>query len=401
MVDMLKTGSDWLADQLKTHAGQSVTYIRGANSVVLTATIVTTAGTNSLRVGGDVAGAGYTLDVYRNVVVELEDSSETSPLNIDASATGVGPRRLAVLGTSFATGSETIFATTGSLWKYLDDNSDQGTAWREFDFDDSGWTKEGPSILGFGQLGGGGGGGGGEVLPIATTVDSGPQGARYITTYFRREFDVPDPSIYESLSLELLRDDGAAVYLNGERIALSNLADGAAFDMVAINDANPETAYLPFSVDPANLRAGRNVLAVEVHQGSANSSDLGMDAILIGTVSEAARRTIDSYTLDLTGLVGRSIDVVLAGQRGADYSGDLLELLDVDGATVLATAAADPLGVPALSINLGEFRLNRDMAVIAGDMFVIGGKIEFCVADDSVQSLKQRFRCLVERASVR
>ena len=39
MVDLIKTGSDWLADQLKTNAGQSVTYIRGANNVALTATI--------------------------------------------------------------------------------------------------------------------------------------------------------------------------------------------------------------------------------------------------------------------------------------------------------------------------------------------------------------------------
>ncbi|MCH8046032.1 MAG: pre-peptidase C-terminal domain-containing protein [Planctomycetes bacterium] len=387
-----------LTVELVGEAGGVISAPGAGQPVVLPATIVTTTGTKTLRIGGDVAGTGYTLDVYRNVVVELEDSSETSSLSIDASATGVGPGRLAVLGTSSATGSETIFATTGSEWKYLDDNSDQGTAWRELDFDDIDW-KEGPSILGFGQLGGGFGGG--EVLPIATTVDSGPQGARYITTYFRREFDVPDPSIYESLSLELLRDDGAAVYLNGERIALSNLADGAAFDMVAINDANPETAYLPFSVDPGNLRVGRNVLAVEVHQGSNNSSDLGMDAILIGTVSEAARRTVDSYTLDLTGLVGRSIDVVLAGQRGADYSGDLLELLDVDGATVLATATVDPLGVPADNYDLailgftvpagGVYTLQLASSVPAGQYGIVvttGGLFESEPNDRGSDSLR-------------
>ncbi len=37
--DLLKTGSDWLADQLKTHAATTVTYWRGTESVELAATI--------------------------------------------------------------------------------------------------------------------------------------------------------------------------------------------------------------------------------------------------------------------------------------------------------------------------------------------------------------------------
>ena len=40
---------------------------------------------------------------------------------------------------------------------------------------------------------------------------------------------------------------------------------------------------------------------------------------------------------------GRRIDVLLAGQDGADFSGGLLELLSPSG-VVLATAVADPLG---------------------------------------------------------
>ena len=37
----------------------------------------------------------------------------------------------------------------GSTWKYLDDGSDQGTAWMTVDFDDSGWAS-GPALLGYG-----------------------------------------------------------------------------------------------------------------------------------------------------------------------------------------------------------------------------------------------------------
>lgn len=38
----------------------------------------------------------------------------------------------------------------GADWHYLDDGSNQGTAWRETDFDDSGWDS-GPAQLGFGD----------------------------------------------------------------------------------------------------------------------------------------------------------------------------------------------------------------------------------------------------------
>lgn len=39
MADLLQQGSDWLADQLKAHAGRTVTYRRGADAVAVTATI--------------------------------------------------------------------------------------------------------------------------------------------------------------------------------------------------------------------------------------------------------------------------------------------------------------------------------------------------------------------------
>ena len=39
MTDLLQTGSDWLADQLKAHASRSVNYSRGAESIQVDATI--------------------------------------------------------------------------------------------------------------------------------------------------------------------------------------------------------------------------------------------------------------------------------------------------------------------------------------------------------------------------
>ncbi|HXI51251.1 MAG TPA: hypothetical protein VNH84_07095, partial [Candidatus Saccharimonadales bacterium] len=94
----------------------------------------------------------------------------------------------------------------GSVWKYLDNGSDQGTAWRAPGFNDGAWAS-GPAQLGYGD--------GDE----ATIVSFGPDSAnKYITTYFRRTFNVSNVSSYTNLAVQLLRDDAGVVYLNGTEI---------------------------------------------------------------------------------------------------------------------------------------------------------------------------------------
>ncbi len=100
----------------------------------------------------------------------------------------------------------------GSTWSYLDNGSDQQTAWRELDFvPDASW-KAGRAQLGYGDR------------DERTVVDFGTDpNQKYITTYFRQEFTLPDASRWLTLNLDLLRDDGAVVYLNGREIVRSNL----------------------------------------------------------------------------------------------------------------------------------------------------------------------------------
>ena len=168
--------------------------------------------------------------------------------------------------------TETDLVAPDATWRYLDDGSDQGTAWRENGFADASWD------VGVGQFGYGDG-------DEATTVEFGPdEENKYPTTYFRRAFDVADPTAYGGLRLSLLRDDGAAVYLNGVEIARDNLAADAAFDSYALGAiANfDESRFFTFDVDPSLLLTGTNVLAVEVHQSDPDSSDLSFAARLIG-----------------------------------------------------------------------------------------------------------------------
>ncbi len=169
--------------------------------------------------------------------------------------------------------AETIFIAAGSDWKYLDDGSDQGTAWRDPAFVDTAWA-EGPAQLGYGD--------GDE----ATVVSYGPNPSnKYITTYFRRGFDVADPGIYVCLRLRLLRDDGAVVYLNGAEVRRSNMPDGPigySTPAVGAVGGDEEDAFQELYFYSAGLVAGGNLLAVEIHQQSGTSSDISFDLSVVG-----------------------------------------------------------------------------------------------------------------------
>lgn len=160
-----------------------------------------------------------------------------------------------------------LFIAAGSSWKYLDNGSDQGTAWRARTFNDGAWPS-GSAQLGFGD--------GDE----ATVINGGPSTNRFATTYFRRAFTVSDPAAYSSLTVRLLRDDGAVVHLNGVELFRSNMPSGAVNYLTpassVIADADEDT-FFPTSVGPAPLVTGLNVLAVEIHQANATSTDLSFD----------------------------------------------------------------------------------------------------------------------------
>lgn len=161
----------------------------------------------------------------------------------------------------------------GSVWKYRDDGSDQGTAWRAATFDDAAWAS-GPAQLGYGD--------GDEATLVGF---GGNPNAKYVTTYFRRTFTVSNPASFASLHLRLLRDDGAVVYVNGAEVFRSNLPVGAigyaTFASTAIGGAD-ESTFVTADISPSVLVAGANVIAVEVHQSDPASSDVSFDLELTG-----------------------------------------------------------------------------------------------------------------------
>jgi hypothetical protein len=163
----------------------------------------------------------------------------------------------------------TALVPTGSTWRYLDNGTNQGTAWRARGFDDSAW-KSGAAELGYGD--------GDEK----TVVSFGPSSSRkYVTTYFRKAFNVSDPAALRNVTLRIRRDDGAVVYVNGTEVYRTSLPSGTiGYDTLAIYSSD-ETTYFTATIANSVLVAGNNVVAVEVHQASVSSSDLSFNFALL------------------------------------------------------------------------------------------------------------------------
>ncbi|MCP5526746.1 MAG: lamin tail domain-containing protein [Verrucomicrobiales bacterium] len=159
----------------------------------------------------------------------------------------------------------------GAEWRYWDRGTLPSPNWHQRGYNPIAWAT-GAAPLGYGN--------GDE----ATTLDFGEDAAnKRITAYFRRQFNVPAANPEAVLTVELVRDDGAAVYLNGVEVVRDNLPTGALDpDTRALTavGGSAETQANPFVLPAGNLVAGDNVLAVEVHQANPTSSDLRFDLAL-------------------------------------------------------------------------------------------------------------------------
>ncbi len=169
--------------------------------------------------------------------------------------------------------STATYIPLGSTWKYLDTGTNQGTAWRALAFADATW-KSGAAELGYGD--------GDEATVVGFGSSSS---AKFITTYFRKTFNVADPALVSAPTLRVKRDDGAVIYVNGTEVWRSNMPTGTiAYNTAASSAVEEETLYT-VAFNPALLIAGDNIVAVEIHQESKTSSDISFNLELTATVT--------------------------------------------------------------------------------------------------------------------
>ena len=191
----------------------------------------------------------------------------------------------------------------GSSWLYNDSGMALPNSWNTTTYNDTNWVY-GDAQLGYGE--------GDE----ATVVDFGSDpNNKHITTYLRHKFTVDDASLYDSLVFNLLRDDGAIVYLNGTEVHRSNMPSGTVgFDTLASSavTGGAESTFYEFKTGASLLTNGINVIAVELHQASASSSDLSFDFSLgfelppLEATSFPVKRNTEWHYLD----IGADLDAV-------------------------------------------------------------------------------------------
>ncbi|MFQ3577372.1 MAG: Ig-like domain-containing protein, partial [Cytophagales bacterium] len=174
----------------------------------------------------------------------------------------------------------------GSSWKYLDDGSNQGTAWRASSFNDGSW-KTGLAELGYGD---------GDESTIVSFGSS--SSSKFITTYFRRAFNISNLSELSNFVLSVKRDDGIVVYVNGTERYRNNMPTGtiSSSTLAAADASDDGKTWFSTNLSASHFVNGINVIAVEIHQRSRSSSDISFDLRL-----SATRTQVDTQPPLLTG----------------------------------------------------------------------------------------------------
>jgi hypothetical protein len=279
----------------------------------------------------ELTPSGGTIDVDTIVTAKANHTIYYTTDGSDPRMSGgeINPTAQMLDGTSAA--DVTLFEP-GAEWKYLDTGTDLGSSavtdgaagystdnWKHPDYNDGTW-QSGLSELGYGD-------GGTE----ATVVSFGDETAsKFITTYFRKEIEIQHAGAFTELVADLQYDDGAVIYLNGKEVARPGMPEGdIEFQTGATKSrgGSDEREFEALTLDPAQLREGRNVLAVELHQFNATNSDISFN---LG--SRGKRLPVDANN---TFSIGQTTLITARAKDGDDWSASARESFLV-GATPAA-----------------------------------------------------------------
>ncbi|SEH12910.1 hypothetical protein SAMN05428974_0594 [Sphingopyxis sp. YR583] len=192
----------------------------------------------------------------------------------------------------------------GDVWSYFAATGDPSLDWK-LGKGTSGW-KSGPTHIGYDDNGSPG---------LSTVFTTGPSpSSRYPVAYFRRAVTIPAIARGKDLRLSVDCDDGCIVYVNGTEVGRVRVPAGP---------VKPYTAKLSgrdwakLFVPTALFKPRGNVIAVEVHQVDAKSSDMRFSAMLhTDDVVKSAPAAMKSDTA--------IVQITLDGQPLSDW-----RLLDV------------------------------------------------------------------------
>ena len=163
-----------------------------------------------------------------------------------------------------------VFAK-GSTWKYFDEGRLPAENWMAADYDDASW-KEGSGRLGFANSGA-------FATALNRYVGGGSSGTQVTTYYFRKAITLPEGAEkLTTLKAALDCDDGYVAYVNGVEVGRDQVGSTAYEAFSTATNMGEKSATFTFPT--GTLKSGVNVIAVEVHQCNATSSDAWWDLAL-------------------------------------------------------------------------------------------------------------------------
>jgi hypothetical protein len=190
------------------------------------------------------------------------------------------------------------------------------TTWFTAGFDDSSWDGPEPGPFEYGGINA-------FANFVIAPLFEPFSGDRY-TNYFRHEFTTTQP--LSNLGVDILADDGAVIYLDGERVLDFACCDTPEDDYLSFATGGNEDTFV-VAAFPSNvtLAPGDHLLAVSVHQSGTTSSDLGFGMRLLSDVPPPPPDPCENPAPGVLCLQ-EGVDTLLAeaGQMGPDTPhGDL------------------------------------------------------------------------------
>ena len=223
----------------------------------------------SVRLGVDTEGANLYVNGIEVPYAEF-DGKLFQPVTLEAKAPA---------GYSFVGWKPSVSATNelfgnNATWKYYDKGALSSVSWRATAYNDNSWAS-GEAPLGYKTPG------------VKTTVSYGADAnQKNPTTYFRKKVTLDAaPKTKDIFLLDYQVDDGAVVYVNGTEAGRVNMPEGnISYNTFSTTYAADEPITGTLELPAKLFRQGDNVIAVEVHNNNATSSDLFWCATLLSSV---------------------------------------------------------------------------------------------------------------------
>ncbi|MHB8521724.1 MAG: lamin tail domain-containing protein [Limisphaerales bacterium] len=189
-------------------------------------------------------------------------------------------------------------------WSYYQ-AGDPGAVWFATNFDDTAWPS-GKALLYHEDA----------ALPAPKNT---PLTLGKLAYYFRTHFSFNTNTAGVQLQTQTVIDDGAVIYLNGVQVFRLGMPSGAiSYSTLAARTVTDAAYEGPFNLPANNLLEGDNVLAVEVHQANATSSDITFGMTLAASIT-ATNSSSGSVPVVLNEVLAHNVTVTNQSGQISDW----------------------------------------------------------------------------------